>query len=239
MITENLSTLQIHKLTQEQYNRELDAGRIDEHAIYLTPGEEIDLSRYLPHYYSLADLNLVSGVNTGAICAALPINSVFLHPANKTSITDLPVNWGTLEIVKTDSDNFCTAKLTRSDTSNVEIYLGKYSKNQSPNWSGWRKLDMKGKPSGSYVGNGAASRDIMIGADYDEIGKLAYIYASDFSYEGFAMRHSSIAWHNFTADVDQPVDIVNAGAQLVDSQLFFQRYSILNKYGVTYYYQVL
>lgn len=37
MITENLSTLKIHNLTQEQYERELAAGRIDENALYLTP----------------------------------------------------------------------------------------------------------------------------------------------------------------------------------------------------------
>lgn len=41
MITENLSTLKIHKLTQAQYDRELAAGRIDESALYLTPDEEI------------------------------------------------------------------------------------------------------------------------------------------------------------------------------------------------------
>ncbi len=46
MITENLSTLKIHRLTQEQYDRELEAGRIDENAIYLTPDEEIDMSIY-------------------------------------------------------------------------------------------------------------------------------------------------------------------------------------------------
>ena len=40
MITENLSTLKIHKLTQEQYDRELEAGRIDHNALYLTPDEE-------------------------------------------------------------------------------------------------------------------------------------------------------------------------------------------------------
>lgn len=39
MITENLSTLKINKLTQEQYDRELAAGRIDENALYLTPDE--------------------------------------------------------------------------------------------------------------------------------------------------------------------------------------------------------
>lgn len=39
MITENLSTLKIHKLTRKQYERELEAGRIDKNAIYLTPDE--------------------------------------------------------------------------------------------------------------------------------------------------------------------------------------------------------
>lgn len=46
MITENLSTLRIHKLTQAQYERELAAGNIDENALYLTPDEEVDLSGY-------------------------------------------------------------------------------------------------------------------------------------------------------------------------------------------------
>ena len=40
MITENLSTLKIHKLSQAQYDRELEAGNIDETALYLTPEEE-------------------------------------------------------------------------------------------------------------------------------------------------------------------------------------------------------
>lgn len=46
MITKNLSTLKIHKLTQAQYDRELAAGNIDENALYLTPEEAIDLSPY-------------------------------------------------------------------------------------------------------------------------------------------------------------------------------------------------
>jgi hypothetical protein len=47
LITENLSTLKIHKLTQEQYDRELAAGNIDENALYLTPDEAFDLSKYV------------------------------------------------------------------------------------------------------------------------------------------------------------------------------------------------
>ena len=39
MITEHLSTLKIHKLSKEQYERELAAGNIDESALYLTPDD--------------------------------------------------------------------------------------------------------------------------------------------------------------------------------------------------------
>ena len=39
MLTENLSTFKIHKLTQAQYDRELEAGRIDENALYITHGD--------------------------------------------------------------------------------------------------------------------------------------------------------------------------------------------------------
>lgn len=46
MITESLSTLKIHKLTQAQYDRELAAGNIDPNALYLTPDEAEDLSGY-------------------------------------------------------------------------------------------------------------------------------------------------------------------------------------------------
>lgn len=46
MITENISTLNIHKLSKEQYERELATGNIDPYAIYLTPDEEVDLSEY-------------------------------------------------------------------------------------------------------------------------------------------------------------------------------------------------
>lgn len=45
METTNLLTLQIHKLTQDQYDRAVESGRIDENALYLTP-EEVIQSNY-------------------------------------------------------------------------------------------------------------------------------------------------------------------------------------------------
>jgi hypothetical protein len=48
LITENLSTLKIYKLTQEQYERKLANGEIDQSALYFTDddNEDIDLSIY-------------------------------------------------------------------------------------------------------------------------------------------------------------------------------------------------
>ena len=40
MITQDLATLKIHKLTQEQYDRVLAEGTLDPNALYLTPDEE-------------------------------------------------------------------------------------------------------------------------------------------------------------------------------------------------------
>ena len=53
MITENLSTLKIHKLTQEQYSRELANGNIDETALYLTP-ETIIEGNCVLHIHDMA-----------------------------------------------------------------------------------------------------------------------------------------------------------------------------------------
>lgn len=75
MITENVSTLKIHKLTQEQYDTALAAGNLDENALYLTPnadgtltianveGLQEALNAKAPSYiYGTADL--VAGTST-------------------------------------------------------------------------------------------------------------------------------------------------------------------------------
>lgn len=53
MITETLSTLKIHKLSQEQYDRELAAGTLDDNALYLTDDEggniDVDLEGYVQY----------------------------------------------------------------------------------------------------------------------------------------------------------------------------------------------
>ncbi len=41
MIRTDLSKLEIHKLTKEQYEREKSAGTLNENALYMTPEQEI------------------------------------------------------------------------------------------------------------------------------------------------------------------------------------------------------
>lgn len=66
MITENLAALKIHKLTKEQYERALAAGRIDENALYMTPEDLGELSDYATteqlnnHTHSASDIGAAS-----------------------------------------------------------------------------------------------------------------------------------------------------------------------------------
>jgi hypothetical protein len=47
MITQNLPTLKIHQLTDEQYKRVKESEDYDPNALYLTPDEVVDLSNYV------------------------------------------------------------------------------------------------------------------------------------------------------------------------------------------------
>ena len=44
MLTENLSTLKINRLTQEQYDREKASGSLDDTALYFTPDNGFSVS---------------------------------------------------------------------------------------------------------------------------------------------------------------------------------------------------
>ena len=47
MITQNLPTLKIHQLTDEQYQRVKESEDFDPNALYLTPDEVVNLSEYV------------------------------------------------------------------------------------------------------------------------------------------------------------------------------------------------
>lgn len=89
MNTENLSTLKIHKLTQEQYDRELAAGRIDENALYLTPYEETDLSEYATQEYVDDALTGKQPVGDYALKSEIPTDYLTEIPSEYVTGTEL------------------------------------------------------------------------------------------------------------------------------------------------------
>ena len=61
MITENLSTLKIHKLTQAQYERVMSTGNIDTTALYLTPEEDFATKQYVADAIASAIRDAIGG----------------------------------------------------------------------------------------------------------------------------------------------------------------------------------
>ena len=61
MKTENISTLKIHKLTQEQYNREFENGTLEETSMYLTP--EVEKIGELSNLKTNAKGSIVDAIN--------------------------------------------------------------------------------------------------------------------------------------------------------------------------------
>jgi hypothetical protein len=127
LITENLSTLKIHKLTQAQYDRELAAGNIDETAIYLTPDRSITVwqpnTKYkvgdVCYWDSLA--NNYSGYSVFLECKLDHTSGGYSDP-----LPDLS-NWTVLEITADRSIHDAWGKViheTYATKEEVDNYLG-------------------------------------------------------------------------------------------------------------------
>ena len=90
MITENLATLKINRLTQEQYDAALQAGAINDNEFYLTPDDnELDTTTFLrvTDVGSAVDTNPINADTLGgkAASAFAPINSPAFTGAAKVA----------------------------------------------------------------------------------------------------------------------------------------------------------
>lgn len=93
MITENLSTLKINKLTREQYEAALEAGKINDNELYMIPEENAD---------ALATIGYVDEAITNL------------------GVDNLTKNWGTITIPvsgwsSTQTDGWYTNQVTVTD----------------------------------------------------------------------------------------------------------------------------
>lgn len=84
MITENLQTLKINKLTQEQYDTALANGTINDNELYMTPDDnELDTTLFLrvSDVGSAVDINPINADTLGGKAA-----SAFLTQTDKNEL---------------------------------------------------------------------------------------------------------------------------------------------------------
>lgn len=94
MQTTNISTLKINKLTKAQYERERDAGNLDENALYLTPDDGLDASDIASGTISLDRLPVIPPEKGGTGVTSLSgIDVTKVGDTLTTWRTDLGDNW--------------------------------------------------------------------------------------------------------------------------------------------------
>ena len=121
MITNNLSTLKINKLTQEQYNRELEAGNIDANALYLTPEEQVQPD------WNQNDPNAPDYIKNRTHYEDVSMQNIVTFDGNLEGYTVVDAYDGDFKLVKVSDETFTredligqTAIFTYQDGSVVE-----------------------------------------------------------------------------------------------------------------------
>lgn len=112
MITENLSTLKIHKLTQAQYDRELEAGNIDGNALYLTPDITVDSVNG-----KTGDVALTAS-DVGADTSGTAASAVSSHNADTSAHSDIRASINQLSSLSNGTGMAGLIKTSSTVTSN-------------------------------------------------------------------------------------------------------------------------
>ena len=87
MLTENLSTLKINRLTQEQYDREKASGTLDDTALYFTPEEKITVPTSLSQLSDDETHRLVTDTEKTAWNAKADVFTIALSDGANGSLT--------------------------------------------------------------------------------------------------------------------------------------------------------
>lgn len=121
MTTENLSTLKIHKLSQAQYERELEAGRIDESALYLTPDEDIDLSNYATkdELSKKADIAIIEELEEALESKIYTENDEPENAPDGSLWIDLDEEGASIEIPDIDLEGYATEEYVDNAVSSI------------------------------------------------------------------------------------------------------------------------
>ena len=133
MLTENLSTLKINRLTQEQYDTALTNGSINANELYLTPDDnELDTSAFLrvTDVGSAVDINPINADTLQGKSA-----SYFATASNVSSIN------GSLNTINSDISTINSSLNTiNSDISTINSSLSTKAPLASPSFTGTAKV---------------------------------------------------------------------------------------------------
>ena len=139
MNTENLSTLKIHKLSKDQYDRELAAGNIDPNALYLTPdegSEEFEIK--------LQNTNISYGTCSTAADVVEKVVSL-------TGNTQWSLAVGSLITVKFDNTNTATAPtLNVNGTGAYPIWYNNAEYTSASSYGGYANRPMLYQFNGTH-----------------------------------------------------------------------------------------
>ena len=173
MKNEFLTTLKIHKLSQEQYDRELSAGNLDETALYLTPEEDLDLSGYaqisdldtkaeIEHTHDATDINtgvlsLANG-GTGQDMSARTQNAIIRFSSGGNYFSSTPTKSGAFFATTANgAPEFGTLPIAQGGTgatteAGVRTNLNVYSKTEADN-----AFDAKNSATNAVSGHNVAT----------------------------------------------------------------------------------
>ena len=147
MLTENLSTLKINRLTQEQYDAALTSGSINANELYLTPDDnELDTSAFLrvTDVGSAVDINPINadtlqGKNASYFATASNVSSVN-NSLNKIN-SDISTINSSLNTIDSDISTINGSLNTiNSNISTINNSLSTKAPLASPSFTGTAKV---------------------------------------------------------------------------------------------------
>ena len=149
MLTENLSTLKINRLTQEQYDAALTNGSINANELYLTPDDnELDTSAFLrvTDVGSAVDINPINadtleGKSASYFATASNVSTINNSLNNELPSYDYISNNNSLKTINSDISTINSSLNTiNSDISTINGSLSAKAPLASPSFTGTAKV---------------------------------------------------------------------------------------------------
>lgn len=242
MKTENISTLKIHQLTQEQYDRELAAGRIDANALYLTPDVRSEnTNQATPETYGAVGDGVTD--DAAAITQALAASKNVIFDGDKTyavgstivipadSMVDFRgatiVPTGNHDVIQAKPGSFIENLVVRCtdvagwDKSALVFYGGDYFRASNP----------------TRINNVKLYNDVTYNDGVENIGNGLYLYVDDAGQfvEGLSVNDlvtTGFGKGIFINGLDPEMEYTSSKVAFIGGNNFCKYWSFKDTYGI-------